>query len=66
MEETKKSSIIIFATVGGILGFSTHFVLHHSSGVDLLSRGPHAIQGIIYTLVGTLIGGMLYLIISQR
>ena len=66
MKETKKSKIIIFAIVGGISGFGVHFVLHHSTGVDLLSRGPHAIQGIIYTLVGTIIGGMLYLIISQR
>lgn len=62
----KKSRIIIFATVGGILGFGVHFVLHHSIGVDLFSFGPHVTQGIIYTLVGILIGGMLYLIIFQR
>lgn len=57
-----KSKITIFAILGGILGFAFHLTWHSSTGIDLFSIGPHAIQGTVYTLIGTIIGILLYLI----
>jgi hypothetical protein len=66
MAGTKKSRIVIFAIVGGIFGFSIHLAWHFSAGVNLLSTGPHAVQGIIHTLVGATIGTVLYVLIAKR
>ena len=58
--------IVIFVIAGGILGFSVHLIWHSSTGVNLFSSGPHVIQGIIYTLLGGIIGGVLRLIIPKK
>lgn len=61
----KKSKIIIFAIFGGMLGFTFHLTWHSFTGVDLFSIGPHAIQGTVYTLIGIIIGVLLYLVIKK-
>lgn len=61
----KKLKITTFAILGGILGFAFHLTWHSFTGVNLLSIGPHAIQGTVYTLTGTIIGILLYLTIPK-
>ena len=62
----KKLRTIVFVLGGGILGFSTHLIWHSSAGVHLFSSGPHVIQGVIYTLVGMLIGLLMHLLLSKK
>ena len=60
-----KLKIIIFVVFGGILGFAFHLTWHSFTGIDLFSIGPHAIQGTVYTLIGIIIGALLYLVIPK-
>lgn len=62
----KKSRIIVLVIAGGVFGFGVHLVWHSSTGVNLFSFGPHAIQGTLFTLAGMTIGGVLHLIIPKR
>ena len=62
----KKPRITVFVLVGGILGFGAHLFWHSSAGVDLFSSGPHVIQGVIYTVVGMLVGLAAHVILSKR
>lgn len=62
----KNLRVNIFVIGGSILGFGAHLFWHSSVGVHLFSSGPHVIQGVIYTLVGMLIGLVLYLVLSKR
>lgn len=62
----KKSRLIIFIIIGGILGFSAHLVWHLSTGVNLFSLASHVIQGVILALVGMIIGIIFYFIIPNK
>lgn len=57
-------SLRTFALGGGIIGFGVHIAWHSSTGIELSSSGPHAIQGAGYTLVGMTIGVLLNLTIK--
>ena len=62
----KKSRLIIFIIIGGILGFSIHLVWHLSAGINLFSAGPHVISGVVFTLIGMIIGIIFYFIIPNK
>ena len=61
----KKLGIPSFVVGGGILGLGAHLFWHSSAGVYLFSSGSHVIQGVIYTLVGMIIGLVLYRVLSK-
>ncbi len=62
----KKTKIIIFAISGGIIGLGIHLVWHHSMKVELFTFGSHVTSGVIYTLLGTIVGAVLYLVVSKK
>lgn len=64
LTDSQLMSLRTFALGGGIIGFGVHLAWHSSTGTELFSTGPHAIQGTEYTLVGMTIGVLLNLTIK--
>ncbi len=63
MKKTKK---IIFPLVGGMLGFGIHLVWHFFMGIELFYYGSHVVSGVIYTLLGTTVGAVIYLVVRKK
>lgn len=62
-----KKTRIIFALIGGLIGLFIHYnITHVPTGVSLLSIGPHAIEGTIFTLIGMIIGMGIHSILPKR
>ena len=62
----KKSRIIIFAIIGGVVGLSVHLLWHSLLSIELFTAGPHVTTGTIFTVVGIIIGAILYFLIPKK
>lgn len=49
-------SVLLFAVIGGVLGLVFHLIRHFMLDIELLSFAPHNLWGVIYTVIGMIIG----------
>jgi len=63
----KPISFAKYALLGGLIGFVVHYVkTHAATGISLFSIGPHALEGTLYSLIGGIIGILLFIWTNRR
>ena len=62
----KYKSLLLFAVIGGIVGFIFHLIWHFRLGIELFSFAPHIIGGVVYTVAGIIIGIFLWYLLNRK
>lgn len=59
-------SVVLFAVIGGIIGFSFHLIWHIKYDVELFTIAPHNILGTLYTVIGAIIGIFVWYLVNKK
>ena len=62
----KYKSKFLFAVVGGVIGLIFHLSWHFKYNIQLFSFSPHVITGTLYTIIGIIIGLIIWYLLNKK